>query len=110
MLDFDQSPAISLVGHPLASSLDASLSLCGCALARRAEAAGDVLPAVAVSLTVEQLKLLSWILSDHIESIQRDPQYLDPECIPELEEAIEDVLDIQRLLIDASHSLGGLHV
>lgn len=64
---------------------------------------------VSVSLSAAQLKLLRWILSDHIESIERDPQYLDPECIPELDDAIEDVEDIQRLLIAASETLGGCY-
>jgi hypothetical protein len=71
----------------------------------------EVLPpaGVSVHLSAPQLKLLRWILSDHIENIERDPQYLDPENIPELDDAIEDVEEIQRLLIDASHTLGGCH-
>lgn len=77
-------------------------------LASCAPGAGVFPPAtVSVTLDRDQLKLLRWILYDHVENIERDPQFKDPECLPELEEAIEDVEDIQRLLIQASHTLRG---
>lgn len=53
-----------------------------------------------VSLTTEQLRYLSWILSCHIDSIQRSPELKAPASRAELLEAIAEVEVIQQRVLD----------
>lgn len=56
-------------------------------------------PLTLLLLTCDQFELLSHAVSCHESSIEDDEQWNDPQCRPELDEALADVRSLQAYLL-----------